>query len=113
MKLFGFNISIARPQPAGQKSIDPQLQTWLTGDSTENSSPILSNAYQQVVWVYRAVNVIAEQIANIPFLFSAGDRGERSWKAGNGGERSWKAGNGGELGLVQRSWIAGRRRNGS
>lgn len=78
MKLFGFNISIARPQPAGQKSIDPQLQTWLTGDSTETSSPILSNAYQQVVWVYRAVNVIAEQIANIPFLFSAGDRGREN-----------------------------------
>ena len=30
----------------------------------------LSNAYQQVVWVYRAVNALAEQVSNIPFRFS-------------------------------------------
>ena len=33
---------------------------------------------RQVVWVYRAVNVLAEQVANIPFLFSAGDRGRET-----------------------------------
>ncbi len=30
----------------------------------------MSNAYQQVVWVYRAVNALAEQVSNIPFRFS-------------------------------------------
>ena len=31
---------------------------------------VLSNAYQQVVWVYRAINALAEQVSNIPFRFS-------------------------------------------
>src|SRR4029079_16423136 len=34
------------------------------------TSTVLSNAYQQVVWVYRAVNALAEQVSNIPFRFS-------------------------------------------
>ena len=38
----------------------------------------MTNAYQQVVWVYRAVNVLAEQVANIPFLFSTGGRGREN-----------------------------------
>jgi HK97 family phage portal protein len=32
---------------------------------------VLSNAYQQVVWVYRAINALAEQVSNIPFRFSS------------------------------------------
>src|SRR6185369_17312504 len=36
---------------------------------------ILSNAYQQVPWVYRAVSVLAEQVANVPFRFSVGAAG--------------------------------------
>jgi hypothetical protein len=47
-------------------------------DSSEAHGPVLTNAYQQVVWVYRAVNVLAEQIANIPFLFSRGERGREN-----------------------------------
>ncbi len=30
----------------------------------------MTNAYQQVVWVYRAINALAEQVSNIPFRFS-------------------------------------------
>jgi Phage portal protein len=30
------------------------------------------------IWVYRAINVLAEQIANIPFLFSRGERGREN-----------------------------------
>jgi len=39
---------------------------------------VLSNAFQQVVWVYRAITVLAEQIGNIPFLFSSGERGREN-----------------------------------
>src|SRR5437016_3128345 len=81
MRLFGFNISRA---PRAQRSITPALQrsfdpdAWLRGEESEPAGSVLSNAYQQVVWVYRAINVLAEQVANIPFLFSAGDRGRES-----------------------------------
>src|SRR6266436_8508017 len=75
MKIFGF--SITRPQrsttPPLQRSFTPEQ--WLRGEDRDTSGSILSNAYQQVVWVYRAINVLAEQVANVPFLFSAGDRG--------------------------------------
>lgn len=74
MKLFRWNIHITRhtaPEPARQKSFD--AEAWLRGEEPAGAS--LSNAYQQVVWVYRAVNALAEQVANIPFLFSAGERG--------------------------------------
>jgi len=39
-------------------------------DSDSGSGAQLSNAYQQSVWVYSCVSVIAEQIALIPFRFS-------------------------------------------
>jgi len=78
MKLFGFNISRTAPPAPVTRSIDPNLEAWLRGDTVDNSGPALSNAYQQVVWVYRAINVLAEQVANIPFLFSAGERGRES-----------------------------------
>src|SRR6266705_3002638 len=75
MKLFGLNISRDIPAPA-KKSFTPEQ--WLRGDDLDSRSSTLSNAYQQVVWVYRAINVLAEQVANIPFLFSAGDRGRET-----------------------------------
>src|SRR6266404_2731117 len=75
MKIFGF--SITRPQrsttPALQRSFTPEQ--WLRGEDRDTPGSILSNAYQQVVWVYRAINVLAEQVANVPFLFSNGERG--------------------------------------
>src|SRR6266705_1456658 len=75
MKLFGLNISRDIAAPA-KKTFTPEQ--WLRGEDLDNGSSVLSNAYQQVVWVYRAINVLAEQVANIPFLFSAGDRGRET-----------------------------------
>src|SRR6267142_6735568 len=76
MKLFGFNIS--RTTPSVIKSGESDPSAWLRGENTETNTTVLSNAYQQVVWVYRAINVLAEQVANIPFLFSAGERGRET-----------------------------------
>src|SRR5690348_13705268 len=77
MKILGFNIHITRrtPPTTRQRSFEPEA--WLRGDDLGGGIP-LTNAYQQVVWVYRAVNALAEQVANIPFLFSAGERGREN-----------------------------------
>jgi len=77
MNLFGFNISRAT-QPVAKKSLSPFAAAWLRGDDLDNAGAVLSNAYEQVVWVYRAINVLAEQVANIPFLFSSGERGREN-----------------------------------
>src|SRR5437588_8683412 len=77
MKLFGLNISRAAAPPA-KKSLSPEAAAWLRGDDVDNTGSVLSNAYEQVVWVYRAINVLAEQVANIPFLFSRGERGRET-----------------------------------
>ncbi len=78
MKLFG--IEIPRPlKPAAleQKQAGaggPELtpvEGWLRGDSLPGGGR-LTSAYEQVVWVYRAINVLAEQVANVPFRFSTG-----------------------------------------
>ena len=82
MKLFGFNLNLPRRikviEPPVRKSLSPEMQAWLLGEFNDQTTSTLTNAYQQVVWVYRAVNVLAEQVANIPFLFSAGDRGREN-----------------------------------
>src|SRR6266704_649581 len=75
MKIFGLNISRHTP-PVEQKA--SPVQAWLTGEDTPSAGCVLSNAYQQVVWVYRAINALADQIANIPFIFSAGERGRET-----------------------------------
>ncbi|HWQ93778.1 MAG TPA: phage portal protein [Clostridia bacterium] len=78
MKLFGFdlNLHISREQkPVEKKSATPA--EWLRGEEAA-PGPALGNAYEQVVWVYRAVNALAEQVANVPFLFSAGERGREN-----------------------------------
>jgi len=75
VKLFGLNITRAHP-PVQQRS--SPISAWLRGDDIDSSTTPLCNAYEQVVWVYRAVNVLAEQVANIPFLFSAGERGRET-----------------------------------
>jgi phage portal protein BeeE len=77
MKLFGFEISRAT-QAWQRKSVPPTVWSWMRADDLERSGPYLSNAYQQVVWVYRAINVLAEQVANVPFLFSSGTRGREN-----------------------------------
>ena len=83
MNLLGLNISISRNRAqnqnskiANQKSFDPQL--WLTGQDFSSGGVTMTNAYEQSAWVYRAVNAIAEQVANIPFLFSHGERGREN-----------------------------------
>src|SRR5438067_9201727 len=78
MKLFGFSITRSPRSDAHtlQRSYDPAA-AWLTGKDFQ-SAPSLANAYEQVVWVYRAINVLAEQAANIPFLFSSGERGREN-----------------------------------
>ncbi|HLH54555.1 MAG TPA: phage portal protein [Verrucomicrobiae bacterium] len=84
MNVFGFNISVSRAaQPTistkglsqGPSSATPG--EWLRGEDL-HSAPLLRNAYEQVVWVYRAVNVLAEQVANVPFVFSQGPRGREN-----------------------------------
>jgi HK97 family phage portal protein len=80
MRIFGFNISRSRsnaPLSPVTRDVSPAVSEWLRGEDVEGG-PVLTNAYQQVVWVYRAINVLAEQVANIPFLFSAGERGRET-----------------------------------
>src|SRR5689334_12608158 len=72
MNLLGFNIT-RRPRSAPapvQRTLSAEALAWLGGEAAP-SAPLLSNAYEQVVWVYRAINAIAEQVANIPFRFSS------------------------------------------
>jgi len=84
MNLFGFNISrVARPldprsSTLGTKSLGLDSDAWLRGDCPAAGGRALSDPYEQVVWVYRAINVLAEQIGNIPFLFSSGERGREN-----------------------------------
>ena len=70
MRLFGFNISVqrdAKRMVRKDASQDPMSDRFWP-DSTRTT--VLSNAYQQVAWVYRAINALAEQVSNIPFRFS-------------------------------------------
>ena len=82
MNLFGFQISRrSSAAPAEETPIShlsPGAIAWLRGEEAGTGGALLTNAYQQVVWVYRAINVLAEQIANIPFLFSRGERGREN-----------------------------------
>ena len=57
MKLFGFNISRqSEPStPPLQRSVSPGLQAWLRGDDADNTGSVLSNAFEQVVWVNRFI----------------------------------------------------------
>src|SRR5439155_15833256 len=57
MRFLGLNISRDIPAPA-KKTFTPEQ--WLRGQELDNGGSVLSNAYQQVVWVYRAINVLAE-----------------------------------------------------
>src|SRR5437879_2678318 len=77
MNLCGFNISRTGNPSRVTRHLSPSVSEWLRGEDVEGG-PVLTNAYQQVVWVYRAINALAEQVANIPFLFSAGERGRET-----------------------------------
>ncbi len=82
MNLFGFNLKLSRPEAEAapavvQKTMPATPAEWLRGEDVA-TGPQLANAYQQVVWVYRAVNALAEQVANVPFLLSRGERGREN-----------------------------------
>jgi hypothetical protein len=63
MKILGLNIT----RDSAHSTSDPQPSTrsltaaWLLGDDLEQTGPVLTNAYQQVVWVYRAINALADE----------------------------------------------------
>src|SRR5438270_13983081 len=79
MKIFGFNISIHREVQAVETkdATEYALSSGVWPDEVRTGT-VLSNAYQQVVWVYRAINALAEQVSNIPFRFSTiSSEGER------------------------------------
>src|SRR6267378_5622533 len=71
MKLFGFNISVHREtrRTVTKDATQYALSAGLWPNEVRTGT-VLSNAYQQVVWVYRAINALAEQVSNIPFRFS-------------------------------------------
>ena len=78
MKLFGINVSVTRagaPAETEKRGLSSGVAAWLGGEDADAGGVVLTNAYQQVVWVYRAINVLAEQVANIPFRFSVGVAG--------------------------------------
>jgi HK97 family phage portal protein len=71
MRLFGLDISISRESQAPLKrEAEPSPFSPQFWPNDEQSPPVLTNAYQQVAWVYRAINALAEQVSNIPFRFS-------------------------------------------
>jgi phage portal protein BeeE len=72
----GLRISRRSADDAAQLS--PGALAWLAGADAAPAGAVLTNAYQQVPWVYRAINLLADQVANVPFLFSAGDRGREN-----------------------------------
>ncbi len=71
MKIWGFNISISRASRPTVAKDGTESALW-EALWQEGSRPgaVLSSAYEQVVWVYRAINALAEQVSNIPFRFS-------------------------------------------
>ena len=81
MKILGYDINITRrsaPDEIPVSQLTPAALAWMRGENPEGGGSVLTNAYQQSVWVYRAINVLAEQVANIPFLFSRGERGREN-----------------------------------
>lgn len=80
MKIFGMSFGESpAAAPGTEQRSSPEFERIFASDEAFGGNRCqLTNAYQQVVWVYRAINVIAEQVANIPFLFSSGDRGREN-----------------------------------
>lgn len=70
------SVSTADTSPEAQRDLGTSMaEAWLRGADPNELGPTMTNAYEQVVWVYRAINVLAEQVANIPFRFSRGRAG--------------------------------------
>jgi HK97 family phage portal protein len=88
LNLFGFNIArvsnrnskienLSRLGGDQKSTINPDAWA-LSAPQYCQSSPHLGEAFHEIAWVYRAVSIIAEQIATIPFVFSRGERGRES-----------------------------------
>ncbi len=67
MNLFGYNITVGKASE--KRAVDPTMAAWTSGGGYGGTR--MANAYAQVVWVYRAINALAEAVANIPFRFAA------------------------------------------
>src|ERR1051326_4158870 len=91
MKLFGLNITRSRSTPDTRhsslvtRSFDPAA--WVRGDDIEdNGGATLLSPYSQSAWVYIAVSVLAETVAQIPFRIARVPwSAERELTGGNGG----------------------------
>ena len=66
--------------PGGQKTLSPDMQAWITGlDVPDNDMGAkMVSPYMQSTWIYTAVSVMAENLAQIPFRIS---------RIGSGGAR--------------------------
>jgi HK97 family phage portal protein len=80
MTLFGYNIEITKTEPSLRREASSAIADWVRGEDVGGAR--LVNAYGQVVWVYRAVNALAEAVANIPFRFAAEGEGRDRISAG-------------------------------
>ena len=81
MNIFGWKVNLERSRTPAPHRRSYTVEEWLKGQDLDHepaSGDRLTNAYQQVVWVYRAINALAEQVANVPFLFSSGGRGREN-----------------------------------
>jgi HK97 family phage portal protein len=75
MNIWGLNISWGRAKATVAKGAGQYPLVSALWPEEARTGGVLSNAYEQVVWVYRAINALAEQVANIPFRFSTANGG--------------------------------------
>ena len=71
-KGFGRAVAEARAgMAAGARSISPDMKDWMNGaDVTDEQGAKMVLPYAQSAWVYTAVSVMAESLAQIPFRVS-------------------------------------------
>jgi HK97 family phage portal protein len=69
MKILGWNIERDSPEPPQAAPVRRSATGLVWGD-VESRSSVVTSPFEQVAWVYRAVNAIAEAVANVPFRFS-------------------------------------------
>jgi len=69
-------ISTIRSWFTREKGMSASTIAWLRGDdlSDDGMSLSLASAQEQSVWIYAAVRVLSESVANVPFRFSTGTR---------------------------------------
>jgi HK97 family phage portal protein len=72
---MNFNLQLGKFSFNVGKSAPVTIADWLRGADSSATGAMLGNAFDQSVWVYGCVQTIAEQVAQIPFRFSTGQRG--------------------------------------